>query len=413
MDYIINGGNKLRGEIAVYGAKNCALPLLGASILTDEEVVLHNCPRIVDVENMILLLRAMGKKVIWQDNTVCIGGALNTTCAPASIAKLLRGSALIMGSALAKYGRIELPLPGGCAIGCRPIDIHLSGLEAMGAQVKRERGSVVCNGALKGANYAMRFASVGATENLLSASVLAKGETVLENCATEPEVEALGLMLVKMGAKIENVGQMNLRITGVKNLHGAEFDIIPDRIVTATYLSAAVAATGQITVTNCRPRHLYAFLRILRERFDLTEYDDAIGISVVSQPSDYGRLVTAPYPFFPTDIQSLALSLAAMADNGTTVIKETLFENRLQHNANELNKMNADIKVVGDKAIVRGGKLTGATVKACDLRGGAGLVVAALNACGTTTVQDVSHIDRGYINLADSLKSLGAVISCN
>lgn len=410
MDYIINGGNRLNGEIAVCGAKNCALPLLGASILTDEEIILRNCPQIVDVENMIALLQSMGKKVKRQGDSVYISGGLATTNAPKTLATLLRGSALILGSTVARYHQIELPLPGGCAIGSRPMDIHLLGLEAMGVTVVSCDEVIHCNGVPVGTEYNMRFASVGATENLVCAAVLAKGDTVLTNVATEPEVVALEEMLVCMGAQIDGLGKTELYIKGVNSLHGVEFDVIPDRIVTATYLSAVVAAGGKVTVTDCCPSHLGVFVNMLSTRFTTKVYDNAITLQADNQPSDYGKIITAPYPFFPTDMQSLVMSLAAFSDRGTTVINERLFENRLQHNANELSKMGAKISVDKNKAKITGSKLYGATVKTGDLRGGAGLVIAGLNASGTTVVQDVSHINRGYFNLAESLRNLGADI---
>lgn len=410
MDYIVNGGQRLKGEIAVYGAKNCALALLGATVLTNETVVLRNCPDIVDVENMLRLLRAMGKTVTRRFDTVEISGELTTTDAPSSIATLLRGSALILGSALAKYHTINLPLPGGCAIGSRPMDIHLKGLEALGITVSQTDSGLRCQGIPKGATYSMRFASVGATENLLCACALAKGESILTNCATEPEVVALEQLLVSMGAQIDGIGSTTVTVRGVNELHGAVFDVIADRIVTATYLSAVVATCGDVTVTNCKPSHLQAFLDLLRQRFDTKIYCDAIRIKVDKQPNDYGIVTTAPYPKFPTDMQSLVMSLAAFSYGGTTVIQEKLFENRLQHNANELRKMGANVTVSGDTATITGKTLTGATVQSHDLRGGAGLVIAALNARGRSRVTNVEHINRGYIDLAKNLSSIGADI---
>lgn len=410
MDYIINGGNRLNGEIAVCGAKNCALPLLGASVLTSEEIVLRNCPRIVDIENMVLLLRSMGKKIVWQGDTITVKGELTSTSAPENIATLLRGSALILGGTVAKYNQIDLPLPGGCAIGARPMDIHITGLEAMGVNVTNRDGALHCFGKPVGAHYNLRFASVGATENLVCAAVLTEGETVLTNVATEPEVVALEEMLNLMGANISGVGRTELCIRGVKTLHGVEFDNIPDRVVAATYLSAVVAAGGKVAVTNCRPDHFDAFTNLLRTRFGLRIYADAVTIDVSAQPKDYGKIVTAPYPFFPTDMQSLVMSLAAFSDGGSTVIYEQLFENRLSHNADQLSKMGAKIEVKGNRARITGTKLVGSTVTAGDLRGGAGLVISGLNACGTTVVRDVSHINRGYLSLADNLSVVGADI---
>ena len=411
MDYIINGGRRLFGEISAYGAKNCALALLGATVLTNDTVVLNNCPEIEDVNNMLKLLQAMGKKAQRKGDTVQIFGGLCTTSAPRQYATLIRGSALILGSTLARYHTVDLPLPGGCAIGARPMDIHLSGLESMGVAVVESPDSVHCCGAPRATNYNLRMQSVGATENLLCASVFCKGETLLTNCATEPEVVALERMLIAMGADIDGVGTTTLVVRGVDRLHGTVFKVIPDRIVTATYLAVAVAAHGDVTVTNCNPSHISAFTDLLQPHFKLQIYDDAVRLAAEKQPDGYGSVTTAPYPLFPTDMQSLMMSLASFSDGGQTVITEKLFENRLQHNAQELNKMGALIEVHGDVANIYGRKLHGATVTAHDLRGGAGLVVAALNAEGTSTVRDVEHVNRGYSKLAENLATIGAEIS--
>ena len=411
MDYIIKGGTRLSGEISVYGAKNCALALLGASVLTNDTLVLQNCPEIDDVNNMLRLLQAMGKKVTRKADTVQIFGGLMTTAAPERYATLIRGSALILGSTLSRYHCIDLPLPGGCAIGARPMDIHLSGLEAMGITVEQASSSVRCYGIPHGAKYNLRFASVGATENLLCASVLAKGETVLTNCATEPEVVALEHMLNAMGARISGVGSPTLTIKGVDKLHGTIFKVIPDRIVAATYLSATVATAGDVTLTHCCPEHLSAFTDLLQPHFRLQYYDDAIRLTVDKQPYSYGSVITAPYPLFPTDMQSLLMSLAAFSEGGLTTICENLFENRLQHNAQELMKMGACVDVRDNIATIYGRRLHSATVDAHDLRGGAGLVVAALNADGISTVRDMEHVNRGYCKLAENLTELGAQIT--
>lgn len=410
MDYIMTGGKRLYGEISVYGAKNCVLPMLGASVLTDDEIVLRNCPNIVDVQNMIKLLRALGKKVVWQDDAIIVKGALTSTSAPQSIAKLLRGSALVLGSALARYGEIDLPLPGGCAIGKRPMDIHLAGLEKMGVRVNCVDNALCCRGYPVGADYSLRFPSVGATENLLCSAVLSKGETTLSNCATEPEVSALARLLSAMGGRIEGIGTPELTIKGVKTLHGAEFTVIPDRIVTATYLSAVMSAGGKVSVTNCNPQHLRAFLNLICTRARVEEYSDAITVERDVMPSGYGSVTTAPYPFFPTDMQSLVLALASCSDGEVTVIRENLFENRLTNISGELAKMGADIRVNDNVALVKGRKLFGAEVTAYDLRGGASLVVAGLNAEGQTIVRNIENVCRGYLDLGGSLRLLGADI---
>ncbi len=412
MEYLIEGGKPLKGELHVYGAKNCALALLGATVLTDDEVILTNCPDIVDVENMLKLLSAMGKTVTRTDSTVSVKGALTSTCAPVALATLLRGSALILGGTLARHGEVTLPVPGGCAIGARPMDIHLCGFEALGATVTQSDNSVNCRGKLVGARYTLRMPSVGATENLLCACALAKGDSVLKNCATEPEVAALEQMLVQMGAKIRGAGGSELHIEGVSKLHGTQFFVIPDRIVAATYLAGAAATLGDVTVTDCVPQHLGGILDLFRPRFDVFVEENSVRLRAVGKPRGYGTVQTAPYPAFPTDMQSLLLSLAACSV-GKTVIRETLFENRLAHNAEQLNKMGAQIEICGDVATVVGANLHGACVEAKDLRGGAGLVIAALAADGVSKVGGVRHIERGYIDLGGCFAELGAKISKN
>ncbi len=409
MDYVIEGGNRLYGELPVYGAKNCALALLGATALTDEEIVLTNCPQIVDVENMLQLLKSLGKKIWRVGDVVSVSGALVTTNVTSSVTSSIRGSVLVLGSILAKYRQIRLAMPGGCAIGARPIDIHLDGIKAMGVEVCECATEVYCSGNPKSATYKLRFPSVGATQNLICASVLAKGKTVLKNCAIEPEIVSLERLLIKMGAKIKGVGCSTVVIEGVQSLHTATARIIPDRVVCATYLSAVICAGGKLHLTNCNPHHLRSFLQLVSSNFPTKTYKNSIEVEVNKRAISYGTIGTAPYPFFPTDMQSLLLSMACFA-NGVTKIEEKLFENRLTHNASQLNAMGGNIAVNQNVATVVGGNLVGATVLAMDLRGGAGLVVAGLGAQGVTIVKDVSHIQRGYINLAQNLSMVGAKI---
>ena len=410
MDYIIEGGYKLDGELSVYGAKNCALALLGATVLTDKEIVLTNCPQIVDVENMLQLLKALGKKIWRVGDVVSVSGVLSTTNVTSPVTSLIRGSVLVLGSILAKYGQIQLSMPGGCAIGKRPIDIHLDGLKAMGVDVQESATEVLCNGRPQSITYKLRFPSVGATQNLICASVLSKGKTVLKNCAIEPEIVALERLLIKMGAKIAGVGCSTVTIEGVQGLHSATANVIPDRVVTATYLSAVVCAGGKLHLTNCKPRHLCSFLQLISSNFPTKVFKDAISVEVRKKALSYGRVQTAPYPFFPTDMQSLLLSMACFA-SGKTIVVENLFENRLSHNAKQLNSMGGVITVQNNVATISGGNLFGGKVYAMDLRGGAGLVVAGLGAKGITTVCDVSHIHRGYVDLAQNLALVGAKIA--
>ena len=409
MDYIVNGEKKLSGSLSVYGAKNCALTLLAATVLTDDEVVLTNCPQIVDVNNMLLLLSAIGKRVKRAGDVVSVKGVPTGGVIPREIACLLRGSALLLAPCLARCGSVVLPLPGGCAIGLRPMDIHIDGLRHMGVSVTDEGNSLYCVGKPCGTYYPLRFASVGATENLICAAATGKGEFVLSNCALEPEVVALCQMLVKMGAKIEGVGRSTLRIFGCDKLHGAEFRVIPDRIVAATYLSAVIASGGDLALKNCVPQHFRAFCQEVLNNFTFRLREDEVYIKVKRPPRGYGHIVTAPYPAFHTDMQSQLLSIAALS-RGRTYVTERLFENRLEHNCRMLQQMGAKIALFGDTARVDGGKLHGAEVTSADLRGGAALMVAALGAEGKTIVRDDGHILRGYVDFHRALSSLGADI---
>lgn len=408
MDYIIEGGKKLYGELSVCGAKNCALALLGASVLTDDEMILRNCPRIDDVENMLLLLRSLGKSVSRTGDVVTVGGAVTSTCIPMHIARLLRGSVLVLGSLVARFGEAFLPLTGGCAIGRRPIDIHLDGLKNMGVTVEGS-AEVWCYGKPQACNYEMRFPSVGATENLLCAAVLSDGATTLRNCAMEPEVVALEKALLSMGAKLQGIGTSCITIDGVTKLHGCDVTVIPDRIVAATYLACCVASGGKVAVTSCNPQHLVAFLTKLQP-FAPQVFEDRIVINVNCRLKDFGETVTAPYPHFPTDLQQILMSLCALSEGGRSVITEKMFENRLQHNAKQLRLMGANVVVSENTAIIDGCPLTGANVNACDLRGGAGLVVAALGAQGITHISGIQHVLRGYCDLDKNLRSVGANI---
>lgn len=411
MDYIIEA-SKLSGEIAVYGAKNCALALLGASVLTQNEIVLTNCPHIDDVNNMLAILKAMGKKVVVHESAVSISGHLTTTSIPRGLAKLLRGSSLLLGSTLARYGKVSLPMTGGCSIGKRPIDIHLEGLKKLGVSVQFEGDSINCYGIPKGGEFVLRLKSVGATENLICACVLAKGQSILLNCATEPEVVALEHMLIAMGAKIQGVGTSVLQITGVENLGGVQFCVIPDRIVCATYLSCALASGGDVTVTSCEPMHMDAFIKAIEDSCHLDIYSNAIRLRSKANICGIKNIQTGPYPLFATDMQSLLLSLASLSYGDVTILKETMFENRLTRQCSQLQKMGADIVCENNIAIIVGGKLHGTNVMAYDLRGGAGLVVAAMAATGKTQISGIENVNRGYCQLAKNLQLLGAKITC-
>ncbi len=410
MKFCIDGQHRLCGELPVYGAKNCVLALLGATVLTDEDVVLRNCPNIADVQNMLLVLQSLGKQFCWESgDTLRVFGSVCNTTVSQSLANKLRGSALVLGSLVGKCHKAILPCPGGCSIGLRPLNIHVEGLQAFGVEVTSQ-GHLQCNGIPMGATFRLPIASVGATENLVCCSVLGKGRFVLSNCATEPEVENLQQMLVAMGAKIHNVGKGTVVVEGVRKLHGVTWQVIPDRIVCATYIACAVASKGQLTVTNCNPLHLQSFLQYLPNPITVKVYKNAIQVICNAYPSSFGKVVTAPYPGFPTDMQSIFLALACLSSGGTTVIEEKMFENRLAHNASQLCKMGARISIVGQTAMVVGRQLHGATVECGDLRGGASLVVAGLGAQGKTTVTNTHHILRGYSQLAEALQGVGAKI---
>lgn len=409
MDYLISGGNKLYGTLNVYGAKNCALACLGATLLTDEEVVLTNVPYITDVQNMLRLLSETGKRVVRDGDVVCVSGKVDTTVVSQQTARLIRGSTLVLGAMLARYGRVTLPLTGGCAIGARPLDIHCDGLRAFGAEVCECNRDITASGALHGTDYSLRFASVGATENLLCAATLGQGTFVLRNCAVEPEVTALAEMLVSMGAKIDGVGKSTLTVQGVRRLGGTEFRVVPDRIVAATYISAVCACGGNLTLYDCPTEYLTAFVDKSCGNAKVRRYDNYCEFAVNARCKSAGHIVTAPYPAYHTDMQSLGLTLAAMS-RGKTVVTENLFENRLCHNAEQLNKMGADVRVVGNSAFVNGSKLHGADIVAADLRGGAALTVAALAAEGKSKLVGAENIERGYMNLDVCLASVGASI---
>ncbi len=412
MIYTVNGCDGLKGEISVCSAKNCVLALLAASVLSEEDVVIRRCERIADVENMIAILEAMGCTVLRSScgDVTLNCGALNSSSIPQRYAGRLRGSVFLLGALIGRTRKATAVFPGGCAIGERPIDIHLSGFEKMGVKVKCEEGQIYCDaGNLHGAEIVLRFASVGATENLVMAAVLAPGVTVLKNCAVEPEVEALERFLCSMGADISGAGTPTVVIRGVKKLHGTVFTPIPDRIVAATYLAACACTGGDVTVTDCDVRHLESFLDILKPRFRVDLYRGAVRLRAEKKPRGYGYIVTAPYPGFPTDMQSLTMSMAAVSDGGETVIKETLFENRLTHNASELNRMGAVAQVEADTVYIRGARrLCGTDVRAADLRGGAGLVIAGLASDGVTCVHNAEQIVRGYASLDCDLRLLGA-----
>ncbi len=411
---LIRGGQPLHGEIPIGGAKNAALPLMAAGLLTAERLVLTNVPLLADVHTMAALLRQHGiavEPVTNDGRSLSLGGAIGSVEAPYDIVRKMRASILVLGPLLARMGEARVSLPGGCAIGTRPVDLHLKGLEQLGAVIRLEAGYVhaAAPRGLAGAKVVLPFASVGATENILMAASLARGTTVLANAAREPEIGDLALCLVAMGARIEGIGTDQLTIEGVAALHGATHPIIPDRIETGTYACAAAATGGAVLLKGARLDHLGAVARILREAG--VEVEDAPGGLAVRRLNGLHGVdvMTEPYPGFPTDMQAQFMVLMSVAD-GAAMVTETIFENRFMH-VPELNRMGARINVHGASAIVRGvASLSGAPVMATDLRASVSLILAGLAARGETVVNRVYHLDRGYEAVEQKLAACGAEI---
>jgi UDP-N-acetylglucosamine 1-carboxyvinyltransferase len=410
----IRGGRPLEGRIRISGAKNAALPLLAAGLLTNERLVLSNVPALADIATMASLLRTLGVAVepVGNDGrTLSIGGRITSSEAPYDIVRKMRASVLVLGPLLARTGLARVSLPGGCAIGTRPIDLHLKGLEQLGAEINLEGGYVTATAprGLKGATIIFPFVSVGATENLLMAATLAEGTTVLVNAAREPEIGDLAACLTAMGARIEGVGTDRLTIHGVARLGGATHRIIPDRIETGTYACAAAITGGSVLLEDARLEHLGAVVRTLREAgVEVTEVEG--GLAVRRLNGLHGAdAMTEPYPGFPTDMQAQFMALMSVAE-GASMVTETIFENRFMH-VPELARMGARIVVHGASAIVRGvPALSGAPVMATDLRASVSLVIAGLAARGETVVHRVYHLDRGYERIEEKLAACGAVI---
>jgi len=409
---VIEGGRPLAGEVRVSGAKNAALPILCAALLTPEPLVLTNVPRLNDVRTMQTLLAQMG---VAQDapapGMIALDAArIDWPLAPYELVKTMRASILALGPLVARCGEARVSLPGGCAIGLRPVDQHVKGLAAMGAEIDLEHGYIGARARrLVGARFVFDLVTVTGTENLMMAATLAEGTTTLENAAREPEVADLARCLVAMGARISGAGTDRIVIEGVLRLHGATHAVMPDRIETGTFAAAIAAAGGEATVTGARPGTLEAVLDKLSEAgAGITVSGDSIRVAR-SGPLAPFSLRTAPYPGFPTDMQAQMMALATRAA-GTTLVTETIFENRMMH-VQELVRLGADIDVEGNTAIVRGvAKLTGAGVMATDLRASACLVIAGLMAEGTTTIDRIYHLDRGYERIEEKLSTLGAQI---
>jgi UDP-N-acetylglucosamine 1-carboxyvinyltransferase len=413
--FVIRGGNPLVGTVRISGAKNAALPAMAAALLTDEPVVLENIPEVRDIQTMRKLLVEMGAEVelgygrAHHRTTIHCNGPIRPE-APYDLVRTMRASTLVLGPLVARTGCARVSLPGGCAIGARPIDLHIKGLEHLGASITQDRGYIEARAKrLRGGHIVWDRISVTGTEELMMAAALAEGETVMENCAREPEVGDLAALLTRMGARIEGAGTATVRIRGVPRLRGARHRIIADRISAGTFVVAGTMTGGDLTVANCDPGHLGALLQKLTEVGANLQVADG-GIRVTGD----GRLVAADvnteeYPGFPTDMQAQYMALATQAD-GTSVITENIFENRFMH-ALELVRMGANIKIEGRRAVVRGKTpLSGAAVLASDLRASASLVLAALVADGETIIDRVYHIDRGYERIEEKLRSVGAQV---
>ena len=413
MDRIrIRGGRPLHGEITIGGAKNAALPLMAAGLLTEQRLVLTNVPRLADIDTMGSLLAQHGIAVepVGNDGrSLSLGGAIGSTEAPYDIVRKMRASVLVLGPLLARCGQARVSLPGGCAIGTRPVDLHLKGLQQMGAVVALDSGYINATApqGLKGAVIVLPFASVGATENLMMAASLADGQTTIANAAREPEIGDLAACLQAMGARIEGVGTGTLTIEGVRALHGATHPIIPDRIETGTYACAAAITGGAVLLRGADLSHLAA-VRAALDSAGVELAAEAEGVRVTRRNGLHGTdAMTEPYPGFPTDMQAQFLVLMSVAE-GAAMVTETIFENRFMH-VSELTRMGARINVHGASAIVRGvASLSGAPVMATDLRASASLVIAGLAAAGETVVNRVYHLDRGYEALEHKLAGCGA-----
>ncbi|HRH75031.1 MAG TPA: UDP-N-acetylglucosamine 1-carboxyvinyltransferase [Zoogloea sp.] len=409
---LIEGGVRLSGEIAISGAKNAALPILCAALLTTEPVTFTNVPRLNDIATLLRLLEQMGVKVSREADSVTLDASgVDNPVASYEMVKTMRASILVLGPLVARFGEARVSLPGGCAIGARPVDQHIKGLQAMGADVKVEHGYVHAKvPKLKGARIFTDMVTVTGTENLMMAACLADGETVIENAAREPEVVDLANCLVAMGARISGAGGDVIRIQGVAALHSATHRVMPDRIETGTYLCAAAVTGGDVHLTGTSASYLDAVIdKLMDAGCEVIAERDAVRLKAPLRLNAVS-LRTAPYPAFPTDMQAQFMAINAVAE-GTAVIRETIFENRFMH-AVELQRLGADIKIDGNTAFVKGvTSLQGATVMATDLRASASLIIAGLVAEGQTTIERIYHLDRGYEKLEEKLAALGARVS--
>lgn len=411
---IIKGGQPLQGEVRISGAKNAVLPILAACLLADAPVTVANIPHLHDVTTTVELLGRMGARIMLDEHMKIEidPREVNDFSAPYDLVKTMRASILVLGPLLARFGKANVSLPGGCAIGTRPVDLHIEGMRALGADITVEEGYIKANsqGRLRGANIVLDNITVTGTENILMAAVLAEGHTTINNAAREPEVEDLANFLNHLGAKISGAGTDTIQIEGAESLHGGEYRVLADRIEAGTYLTAAACTRGHIKVRDVTPQNLQSVLQKLEEAgAHITVGKDWIELDMLGKRPKAININTAPYPAFPTDMQAQMMVLNVVAEGAGTVT-ENVFENRFMH-VQELQRMGADITLKGNTAVVTGKeKLTGAPVMATDLRASASLVLAALVAEGTTTVERIYHIDRGYECIEEKLRQLGANI---
>lgn len=409
---VIEGGRPLSGTVRVHGSKNAALPILAASIMVEGIHRIENVPDLLDIKVMLQILSALGCKTDYSMGTVIVDTHSLYSChIPDDLMKQMRSSIFLMGPLLARFGSVTVHHPGGCAIGERKIDLHLKGLQALGVNIKESGNTIECwTKGLKGTDIVLDYPSVGATENIMMAATMAEGITTIYNVAREPEIQDLQNFLNAMGAQITGAGTDTITIHGVTSLTPKPYRIIPDRIVAGTMMVAAAVAKGSITVENINPSHLTSVIHVLKKAgVQITLEETAAHVQCYSRPKRIERIVTAPYPAFPTDLQSQFMVLLALAD-GLSIMKETVFENRFNH-VGELSRMGADIRVDLSSAFIRGvPRFYGATVEATDLRAGAALVIAGLAAQGTTIVEQIHHIDRGYERIESMFQQLGANI---
>ncbi|MFI8011656.1 UDP-N-acetylglucosamine 1-carboxyvinyltransferase [Acinetobacter sp. ABJ_C4_1] len=411
--FLITGGVKLEGEVRISGAKNAALPLLAAMILADSPITLTNVPNLKDVNTLVKLIGGLGVTISYENDTVKADtSTLDNQFAPYELVKTMRASILVLGPLLARYGNAKVSLPGGCAIGSRPVDQHLKALEALGAHIEVENGYVhaTVDGRLKGGEVIFDMVTVGGTENILMAAALADGVTTIRNAAREPEITDLAQMLIKMGAKIEGIDSDTLVVTGVESLHGCEYAVVADRIETGSYLAAAAITGGRVKTTHTDPSLLESVLDKFEEMgAEVTRGDDWIELDMLGKRPKAVSFRTLPHPEFPTDMQAQIMAVNAIG-RGFATISETIFENRFMH-VPELSRMGANIQVEGHDAVVTGvEKLQAAPVMATDLRASFSLVLAALVAEGDTLIDRIYHIDRGYEHVEEKLQGLGARI---